>query len=310
MKPIRHFLLFLATLTPLAAHEHFEAGVAGANPAFNPLPDTELAFVGINPETRTFHMLARPKGFRPVQRCGGYYVLNEAIRTLLPDDAFSLTALSSGLVDEAIAGHAHPGAQIWAEIVSVAGPDGASFGFWEENRDLVADAPSISFVANSTFESYRFVLSEGPDLADEDPQGHIHNRSWTATHPGEYRVGIRLVDLSTNRPSGQPWHKPSRIYTLRFLAGPDFQPVISRELGGVRLTWPSRMGTRDAANHTGIVFTVLRGTSLSETAWEPIGTTTGSTADTATFLDPSPPPQQAFYRLSYDWGNQEFEAAE
>lgn len=310
MKSIPTFLFCLLSAAVLTAHDHFEAGVAGASPGFDPQPGSALAFVGKDPEARVFHLLPRPTGFRPAQRCGGYYMLNEAARTLFPNDAFSLTALSSGIIEEAAAGHAHPGSQIWAEIVSVSGPQGASFGFWDEYRDLHADTPSVSFATGTAFAPHAFLLSEGPDFAEEDPQGHIHNRSWTATHPGEYRVGIRLVDRSTNRPNGQPWHAPSRVYTFRFLAGPDFQPSLTSGDEGVRLTWPSRMGTWDAANQPGIVFTVLRNTSLAGSGWEPIGTVTGTTAETATFLDSSPPTQHAFYRLSYDWGNIESEETE
>ena len=186
--------------------------------------------------------------------------------------------------------------------MSVGGPPGGSFGFWDEDRSSLANTPTVSFATNTTFPAHAFVLSEGPDLEDEDPGGHIHNRSWTATHPGEYRVGIRFVDLSTNRPNGQSWHVPSRIYTLRFVAGPDFQPAISTEGNGRRLTWASQMGTWDAAIQTGIVFRVMRATELSPANWEPIGSITGTTAATATFHDPSPPTQRAFYQLVYDWG--------
>jgi hypothetical protein len=302
MKIPRILFLLLAGSLCLSAHEHFGVGVAGDVPGFDPQPDTALAIVGENPETRVFHLLARPKGFRPTQHCGGYYMLNERLRTLFPNDAFSLTALYGGILDEAFPGHPHPGAQIWAEIVSVSGPPDASFGFWDENRSAVADTPTISFSANTTFPPYAFVLSEGPDTAGEDPGGHIHNRSWTATLPGEYRLGIRFVDRSTNREGGQPWHTPSRVYQLRFIAGPDFQPVIAAEGGGMRLTWASQMGTHDGSGHTGIVFRVMRATQLSPPNWEMIGTVTGTTAAQATFFDPSPPAQRAFYQLSYDWG--------
>jgi hypothetical protein len=302
MKLYHSLLLCLATLLPLTAHDHFGVGVAGENPGFNPQPDTPLAFVGVNPENRVFHLLPRPKGFFPVQQCGGYYMLNERLRTLFPDDAFSLTALYSGAVDEPFPGHAHPGAQIWAEIVSVSGPPGAGFGFWEEDRSSLANTPTISFATNTTFPAYFFPLSEGPDLEDEDPGGHIHKRSWTATQPGEYRVGIRFVDRSTNRGNGQAWHAPSQVYTLRFVAGPSFQPTVTTEGNGIRLTWASQMGTWDSASQTGIAFRVMRATELSPANWQQIGTVTGTTAATATFFDPSPPALRAFYQLVYDWG--------
>jgi hypothetical protein len=110
------------------------------------------------------------------------------------------------------------------------------------------------------------------------------------------------VDLSTNGPGGGPWHTPSQIYYFNFQAGPSFQHTMQRSGNSAILTWPSQLGyyAADTAQ-TGIVFTVQRTTSLSPATWTNIGTVTGTTANTATFTDPSPPTGNAFYRLRWNW---------
>jgi hypothetical protein len=231
-------------------------------------------------------------------------MLDERPRTLFPADAFSFTALSDGQYDLPGTNHAHTGAYIWMEIVSVSGPPGANFGYWEENWSFNNDTPTVSFATNQPTGNYQFVLSEGFDDALEDPQGHIHGRSWTADKPGDYYVGFRLVDRSTNRPGGLPWHPPSQIYIYHFQAGPSFQPTGQHIPGtGFVLTWQSQMGiwNDDLPAQTGVIFTVERNTTLNPITWQPIGTVTGTTANTATFTDPAPPAGKAFYRLNYAW---------
>jgi hypothetical protein len=260
-----------------------------------------LQFVGASGADRIFHLLPRPVGFRPTQRCGGYYMLDETPRTLFPTDSFSIIALSDGQYDIPSPGHAHTGAWIWAEITSVSGPPGAHFGFWEQEHSYSSDTPSVAFNTNEPAAGFRFVVGEGIDDINEDPYGHIHSRSWTADKPGDYQIGIRLIDLSTTGPGGGPWHPPSRTYIYHFVAGPDFQPTGKPvDGGGFKLSWPSQMGIWEPYQ-TGIVFNVLRSTSPADGGWTSIGSVTGTTADTATFTDPSPPPDKAFYRLSYGW---------
>ena len=181
--------LALAALTlHAAAHDHYAAGIVDTNN--NQLPDAgePLQFVGPNGTSKVFHLCPRPVGYRPTQRCGGYYMLDERPRTLFPVDSFSFTALSDGQYEIAGANHAHTGAYIWVEIVSVKGPDGGEFGFWDENRSVSFDTPTVSFPVNQPTGNFAFVLSEGFDDPFEDPLGHIHGRSWTATKPGDYYV--------------------------------------------------------------------------------------------------------------------------
>lgn len=288
-------LLSLAIAIPAVAHQHFAAGIIDANS--NGLPDSGevLRFADGDPEVPVFRLLARPVG----QRCGGHYMLDESPRTLFPADAFSLIVQSDGQYE--IAGDYHPatGSWIWAEIVSVSGPTGSRFGFWETG----ANTPTISLPANQAVADTAFVLSEGMDDPGEDPSGHIHGRAWTADMPGDYVVGIRLVDRGTSGPGGGPWHQPSRVYSFRFTAGPSFQPHIVRSETSVTLTWPSRMGIWTAGGQSGVPFRVLR-SIRPDGPWQQLAVVTGTTAESVSFTDLSPPQGSAFYQLAYDWASQ------
>jgi hypothetical protein len=298
--PTKLKTIFLAaTVAALAAphgnaHDHFAAGIIDTNGNGAPDSGERMQFADGDPENRVFHLLPRPIG----RRCGGHYMLDESARTLFPADAFSLTVQSNG--DYEIQGDKHPrtGSWIWVEIASLSGPPGGVFSFWEEN----SNTPTHVLETNKPTGSPMFVISEGPDDPDEDPFGHIHGRAWAASMPGDYIVGLRLVDLSTSGPGGGPWHAPSRIYQFHFRAGPSFQPSIVKQADGpVTLSWPSRMGIWQAGGQTGVVFTILRSSRAEPGSWLPVGSVTGTTADTASFTDPSPPATGAFYRLSYAW---------
>jgi hypothetical protein len=308
MKPRITAFLALAwalSLAIAAAHDHFAAGIADTNHNGQPDAGEPLRLVGPDPTSRVFHLLARPTGFRPVQRCGGFYMLDESARTLFPNDAFSLTALSDGQEESGDLDHAHTGAYLWVEILGVAEPAGASFGFWDVGRSAAHDTPGVSFAANEDTRNYAFVVSGGYDAIDQDPHGHFHGRAWTADKPGDYHITFRFVDRSTTGPNGGPWHPPSEPFVFHFKAGPDFQPVGKLVPGtGYVLTWPSQMGIWEPFQ-TGIVFEILRSTDPSTGGWTAIGTVTGTTAETATFIDPSPPSGKAFYRIARDWGGDE-----
>lgn len=282
----------------LTAHEHFAAGIIDHNQNGNADQGEPLQFVGKNGTNQVFRMLPRPVG----QRCGGYYTLDDFPRTLFPSDYFTFTALSDGQVEAPTPLHAKTGSYIWMEITSVKGPAGATFGFWDENHALTHVTPTQSFPVNEPTNGYKFVISEGYDDPTEDPQGHIHGRCWTADLPGTYQIGFTLYDLSSSGTDSGPIHPPSQMYVYTFVAGPDFTPKISLlPSSGVKLTWPSTMGTFDAIGQTGISFQVLRSTTIQPNDWQIIGSVVGTTADFASFIDPSPPPIQAFYRLQYNW---------
>lgn len=311
---------------PLFGHEHREVGVVGSGPGGAAAGGEALQFIGAD-GTDQIHFLRprglgsgpRPSGSHPELRGGGYYYLDELPRRvydlqgnplfenpgepLVASEGFSLVALSAH-PDFPEVGHAHAGALIACEIVSVAGPPGARFGFWGEEVSYTSGTPTFSLSCNQPTGNPRFRISEGTDEADADPYGHIHNRAWTADKPGDYFVTIRFIDISTNRSGGIPWHLPSQNYIYHFKAGPDFTPTGQWVSGvGFVLTWPSQMGISAIANlpEIGVIFRVLRSSTLVPSEWILMGEVTGTSAKMLNFTDLSPPPAKAFYRLSYDW---------
>jgi len=119
-----------------------------------------------------------------------------------------------------VPGHALPGTHLEMRIVSVAGPAGGSFGFWETpGGEQDGTELTFSLPVGTTDGTRSFPLSENSGLADEDPFGHFHGRKFTATLPGLYRVGSQAVDTAASGPDGGPLHTPSEVLTLNFQAG-------------------------------------------------------------------------------------------
>ena len=84
-------------------------------------------------------------------------------------------------------------------------------------------APTFSFPVNQPTGNPRFIISEGPDVEDGDPYGHIHDRAWTADKPGDYFRDV-AVCRRQHEPSGWWVHgtQPSQTYVYHFKAGPEF----------------------------------------------------------------------------------------
>ena len=105
-------------------------------------------------------------------------------------------------------------------VVSVSGPAGGAFGFWEGG----SASPTFSVPVGTTGADFRFDLSDAANGAGQpgaDPFGHLHGRRFTATLPGDYTVGFRVFDTSDNGIGGGPIHTPSGILEINFSAIPE-----------------------------------------------------------------------------------------
>jgi hypothetical protein len=101
-----------------------------------------------------------------------------------------------------------------ATIVSVAGPAGGVFAFWENG----ATNPTISVACGAT-NGTSFAVTQTDGSPGADPFGHIHGRRMTATLPGIYHVTFRAHDACTNGTGGGAIHTPSDTITVAFQAG-------------------------------------------------------------------------------------------
>jgi hypothetical protein len=134
-----------------------------------------------------------------------------------------------------------PGSFVVAEIVSVEGPRGGQFQFWETNSTT---APAFSIPVETRNGEFRFELSEAALGAGEpggDPYGHIHGRRFSATVPGLYAIGFRAIDTSSNGASGGPLHSPSDVLVIHFQAGVNITKLETQE-DGVRVSLAAPAG--------------------------------------------------------------------
>ena len=140
----------------------------------------------------------------------GYYQGNVTL-TALPQ-----TAANAGPVPNAPA----PGSFIKVQLISVDGPPGGAFGFWETG----ATNPTVSLASGQTGTNM-WALSQNDGSPGSDPYGHIHGRRQTVTKPGIYKVSFRLFDTSTNGVGGMPIHTPSDVITVCFQGGVNLQSL-------------------------------------------------------------------------------------
>lgn len=174
-----------------------------------------------------------------------------------------------------------PGSHIKAQIVSVDGPAGGSFGFWDTNS---TSAPSISVLSGATGTN-SFDVSQTDGSPGVDPFGHIHSRQFTATKPGIYIVAFKAFDTSTNGADGGPIHSESEILKLYFQAGINIASLAETETERV-----IRFGT--LLDHT---FFLEANDDLSTTNWIVIDSVLGD--DRFQILTDGERTKSRFYRI-------------
>ncbi|MDB6123450.1 MAG: hypothetical protein JWQ71_2443 [Pedosphaera sp.] len=183
----------------------------------------------------------------------GYYQGNITLTGLAATAAFSGPELNAAAL----------GSQLWAQIVSVEGPAGGAFGFWEVN----ATTPTISLACGTTGTN-AFKVTQTAGAPGDDPFGHIHGRRFTATKPGSYLVGFRALDRTTNGINSGPIHTPSEVLKFYFQAGINIA-AISRTNGMADVTFGSAIGQ---------TFYLEYSTDLSSDIWTTLGSVAGNDA--------------------------------
>lgn len=135
-------------------------------------------------------------------------------------DALTFSALAATPSNGGpIPGAAALGARLAVQVVSVQGPAGGSFAFWEGDGESDLGKITFSVPVGTTDGTNYVVISENQGEAGADPYGHIHGRQYTTSAPGTYIVGFRVIDISTNGLGGGPIQSPSDLLPVRFQAG-------------------------------------------------------------------------------------------
>jgi len=190
----------LALLSPaLSAHSHIDVQANATG---------QLILVGATSETMVYVPPGEPFSLYARQFPGGYYATE---LTFSSEDPLTPNALPH------------------IQLLSVSGPAGAAFAFWEVGATAPTWTRSTGWTASGA--DYPALIT----YEDETGVGHIHGRLFTATHPGTYTVAFRAVDgtAASPRVASEPY-----VITIEVLATPPLS--IRAEAGLARLSFTSR----------------------------------------------------------------------
>jgi len=171
------------------------------------------------------------------------------------------------------------GALLAMQIISLAGPPGGHYYFWDLNvtnasHPAYTAAPTFTVAVGDTPANDVFIVSDpsnGAGSPGGDPYGHMHGRRYAVDTPGTYTLGLQVIDVSTNGPNGGPLQTPSQIYYATYQAGQTIQSITVTN-AVVSITVPT---IATAVNSNGIktnaVYTLLATSSLINPSWVPVG---------------------------------------
>jgi hypothetical protein len=197
-------------------------------------------------------------------------------------------------------GAAALGTYIQLKLLSVEGPSGASFGFWETSQDGV-DSTNQAWSVTVPYRngSNLIPVSESDGSPGSDPYGHLHGRVYSFTKPGLYKVGWQFVDTSTNGPNGGPVDLPSAPFYLYYQAGLTIG-TIEAVTNGVNVTFAAPSNIPDSGVGPATEYTLQSSPSLgANSVWQPVGAAVVGDDHLHTITVPTVIPAQ-FFRLQAD----------
>ncbi|MBL9166120.1 MAG: PEP-CTERM sorting domain-containing protein [Verrucomicrobiales bacterium] len=195
------FALCLVAQAAQAQHGHLEVGAAGQNQNDKLVWENGAAFASDSGYVKEL-LPSDPAG-----RYAGYY------------DG-GITVVANGSTE----GGAALGAFVRALVVSVVGPVGGSFGFWENPEEGGSTTPTFVVPSGTSNGTFGFDLSDasaGAGLPGKDAAGHLHGRRFTVDVAGEYLVGFKAIDTSKNGVGGGAIQADSDILYIKFATVPE-----------------------------------------------------------------------------------------
>lgn len=247
MKSITQFFFVVAIaattsfIVPVAHAQHLYAGLVDTNGTAGLQIGDALSFV--DPATGA-PIAGTGLGLQPMS-----LVTVGAQAGLYMNNSYTFTALSDGLnwtgsgYRLANSFAAKSGTFVQIEILSVTGPVGAEFSFWDLGANSTAPVTTFTIGTGITSGAGLWNLTDptlivgdgvttnpAPTTVQEttgtDPYGHIHNRSWTADQPGTYTVSYILHDANNGQADSAP-------FTVTYGAVPEPSSAILAAVGGL-----------------------------------------------------------------------------
>jgi surface-anchored protein len=194
--------VFLCAASVAFAHDHVEVGRATAS-------SPQLAMLGPDVQVATYVPCGEPfSGYVPLFP-GGYH----AVELTFTSEANALSPAT--------------GANPRIEILSVVGPSGGNFSFWEVNANQPTwSRPSGWSSTQGSVPSF-MVMVNGDN--------HVHGRCFTMDKPGTYTVTFRAVATAGG-------FTPSASKTVTFRAQQPPQLSIAKSGSNVLLSFTNRDG--------------------------------------------------------------------
>ncbi len=164
-------------------------------------------------------------------------------------------------------GAAAPGTVIQMQLLSVEGPAGASFAFWEGNSDGVTFGTNVtwSVPVPSSNNTNLIPVTQAANTPDNDPYGQIQNRVFGFTQPGLYKLTWQLVDTSTNGPGGTPLDLPSAPFSLYYQADCTISGI-TRQADGIHLKFAAPSGFLLTDGYYYMEYNILKSAGLGTNA--------------------------------------------
>ncbi len=189
----------------LQAHEHLAAGATSSSPGAALIFQNDADFGG--DVGYVFNLTAGTTNDAYL----GYYYTDDLVFI-----ALAATPDNGGPEP----GAAALGTYVQVKLLSVEGPPGASFGFWETLENGV-DSTNLTWSVPVPYANGTNLIhvSESDGSPGSDPYGHIHGRIYSFTKPGLYRATWQFVDTSSNGSNGGPVELPSQPFYLYYQAG-------------------------------------------------------------------------------------------
>ena len=176
-------------------------------------------------------------------------------------------------------GHAAPGTYVQVKLLSLEGPAGASFGFWETaGQGTDGEGVDGTNLTWSVTVPYRngtnlIYVSESDGSPGSDPYGHIHGRVYSFTKPGYYKATWQFVDTSTNGPGGGPVDLPTAPFSTQYQADLTIGSItVSTNVANILVAAPSFLPDNAGPGTVAATYTLQSSIVLGAKAdWEPVG---------------------------------------